>query len=118
MDEPTDAAGENRRAPRLKKRFILRAAVYGNQPLVWSFVTIHNLSSSGILFTYERPAYPGMKMHFRIDFPDRMIECLGRVVRVAGMREGVCHDIAAKFESMNPEDAAYIDYFVRSKLRI
>jgi hypothetical protein len=107
---------EKRRAPRLYRRFILRAAVFGEQPLKWSFVTIHNLSSSGVLFTYDRPVREGMLLQFKIDFPDRLIQCIGRVVRVGGIREAVFHDVAAHLEGIGAGDQAYIEAFVRERL--
>lgn len=106
---------EKRRFPRLYRRFILRAAAFGESPLRWSFVTIHNLSPSGILFTYDRPVYEGMVLHFKIDFPDRVIECMGRVVR-AGARGAVPQDVAARLEGVNPAEQQYIENFVRQSL--
>ena len=107
---------DKRKSPRIYRRFILRAAAFGDEPLRWSFVTIHNLSSTGILFTYDKPVYEGMLLHFRIDFPDKVLECIGRVVRVAGMREGLHHDVAAKLEGLTAEDRRYIEEFVRQAL--
>lgn len=107
---------ENRRSPRLYRRFILRAAAFGEKPLLWSFVTIHNLSAHGVLFTYDRRAYSGMLLHLKIDFPDHVVECIGRVVRIGGAREGVNRDVAARLEGVKPEDQAYIDNFIRQNL--
>ena len=107
---------EKRRAPRVYRRFILRAASFGEEPKRWSFVTIHNLSSTGILFTYEKDVQEGMILFFKIDFPDRIIQCMGRVVRVAGIREGVFHDVAARLEGIHAEDQAYIEAFIRQNL--
>lgn len=107
---------DKRRTPRIYRRFILRAAAFGEEPLRWSFVTIHNLSSGGILFTYDRPVYEGMLLHFRIDFPDRVLECIGRVVRVAGAREGLHHDVAARLEGLTADDRRYIEEFVKQNL--
>ncbi len=78
-------------------------------------MTIHNLSPSGILFTYDRPVYVGMILHFKIDFPDRVIECMGRVVR-AGARNVVPQDVAARLEGVGPEEQQYIESFVRQSL--
>lgn len=107
---------EKRRAPRLYKRFILRTAPFGDQPLRWSYVTIHNLSSTGALFTFDRPTFEGMLLHIRIDFPDRIVECLGRVVRLAGKRDGLFHDVAIQMEGMSSRDRDYIEEFVRQNL--
>lgn len=107
---------EKRRAPRLYRRFILRAAAFGEEPPRWSFVTIHNLSSTGVLFTYDKPVYEGMLLHFKIDFPERMIQCMGRIVRVGGLREGLYHDVAAHLEGISPDDSHYIEGFVRQNL--
>jgi hypothetical protein len=108
--------GDKRRSPRLYRRFILRAAAFGEQPLRWSFVTIHNLSSGGILFTYDRPVYEGMLLYFKIDFPDKLIECMGKVVRVGGIREGLYHDVAAQLEGIKSDDRMYVENFVRQNL--
>ena len=103
---------EKRQTRRLSRRFILRVAPFGDEPLRWSYVTIHNLSSNGILFTFDRQAYTGMLLRFRIDFPDCVIECLGRVARLAGLRDGKFQDVAAKFEGINAKDRKYMDDFV------
>ena len=109
---------ENRREPRLYRRFILHAASFDEKPLRWSFVTILNLSSSGVYFTYDRRAYPGMLMHLKIDFPDRLIECMGRVVRVTGQKDISHHDVAARLEGVEPDARVYIESFVRQNLAI
>jgi len=107
---------EKRRVPRLNRRFILRVAAFGETPLLWSFVTIHNLSADGILFTYDRKAHPGMLFHFKIDFPDRLIECMGRVVRIGAAGKSGCHDIAARLEGIDSEALSYIEGFVSASL--
>jgi hypothetical protein len=107
---------EKRRNPRLYRRFILRSAAFGEKPLRWSFVTIHNLSADGALFTYDRRVYLGMLLHLKIDFPDHVIECLGRVVRIGGAREGVFRDVAVRLEGIPSDAQAYIDGFIRQNL--
>lgn len=107
---------EKRRAPRVCRRFILRAAVFGEEPLRWSVVTIHNLSASGVLFTFDKPAREGMLLCFKIDFPEKVIQCMGRVARVGGVHESVYHDVAAHLEGITPEDQSYIENFVRKNL--
>ncbi len=104
---------EKRRARRIQKSFILRAAVFGEQPLRWSHVTIHNLSSSGALFTFDRPIKVGTLLHFKIDFPERLVECMGRVRRLAGVHEGKFQEVGASFEGIRPDDRNYIDHFVQ-----
>ena len=104
---------ERRASKRIYKRFVLRAAVFGDQPLHWSYVTIHNLSSTGIYFTYDRPVNVGMLMHFKIDFPDRVVECMGRVRRLTGRHEETAQDVGASFEGMRPNDRFYIDDFIQ-----
>jgi hypothetical protein len=109
-------SADKRRAPRLVRRFILRAAPFGEEPPRWSFVTIHNLSATGVLFTYDKPVYEGMRLRFKIDFPDRMIECVGRVVRIEGVRGAGAHDLAAHLEGLRPEDRYFLESFVRQNL--
>ena len=108
-------AEEKRSSPRIHKSFILRAAIFGDKPLRWSYVTIRNLSSSGALFTFDRPVKVGTLLHFKIDFPDRVIECMGRVSRLAGVREGF-PDVGASFEGIAPADRTYIDGIIRSNV--
>ena len=103
---------EKRRSKRIHKRFILRAATFGEQPLTWSYVTIHNLSSAGAYFTFDRPAHIGGLLHFKIDFPDRVIECMGRIRRVTGAQDLKHMDVGASFEGIRPQDKQYIDEFV------
>jgi hypothetical protein len=115
-DDAPQSYSEKRRARRLTKRFILRVAAFGDKPLRWSYVTIHNLSATGAMFTYDQQAYEGMLLHLRIDFPDRVIECLGRVVRMAGVREGQFHDVAVQIEGMTSGDRDYVEDFVHKNL--
>ena len=108
---------DQRRAPRLYKKFILRAALFGDKPLRWSHVTIHNLSSTGALFTFDRRVHEGSILHMRIDFPERIIECLGRVVRLSGLPDAKFFDVAVQMEGVSPADREYIEQFVRQSLR-
>ena len=103
---------EKRSSGRVHRRLVLRAAVFGDQPLRWSHVTIQNLSSSGVFFTFDRPVRVGMLLLFKIDFPDRVIECMGRVRRLVGTRSGAFQDVGASFEGVQPSDRDYIDEFV------
>ena len=57
-----------------------------------------------------------MLMHFKIDFPDRVIACMGKIVRIGGMREGLYHDVAAHLEGISSEDQHYIESYVRQNL--
>ncbi len=109
-----DEAGEEiqERSRRIRKRFVLRAAVHGEEPPRWSYCTIHNLSASGILFTYDRPIAIGARLHLRIDFPDRLVECTGQVVRYAGSAVGRVRDLGVRFEQMHNLDQEYISRFV------
>ena len=107
---------EKRISPRVHRRFILRAAVFGEEPLRWSFVTIHNLSCSGILFTFDRPVKKGDLLHLKIDFPDRVVQCMGRVTRLAGPRENF-QDVGASLEGIDPDARQYIDSVVRLNAR-
>ena len=106
-------AEEKRSSPRIHKRFILRTAVFGDKPLRWSYVTIRNISSSGALFTLDKAVKAGTLLHFKIDFPDRVIECMGRVTRQAGTQDGF-QDVGASFEGITPADRTYIDSIIRS----
>ena len=104
---------EKRGSQRIYKRFILRAAPLNEQPLRWSYVTIHNLSSTGALFTFDRPVYIGMPLRFKIDFPERVVECIGRVRRLSGSAQAAFQDVGASFEGMRPNDKYYVDDFIQ-----
>ncbi len=112
------AHSEKRQTPRLYRRFILRVAAFGEEPLEWSHVTIHNLSSTGALFTFDRPAHEGMLVYLKIDFPGRVIECLGRVVRLSGLRAGKFYDVAVHMEGITSVDRKYIDDFISQNLPV
>lgn len=103
---------EKRAAKRIHKRFILRAAVFGEEPKRWSYVTILNLSSSGAYFTFDRPVPVGALLYFKIDFPDRVVECMGRVRRASDGSEGKFQNIGATFEGISAENKRYINEFV------
>ncbi len=111
MDKPGQE--EKRLSLRIRKHLILRAAVFGEQPLRWSYVTIHNISVSGVLFTFDKPVKIGSLLYFKIDFPDRVVECMGRVRRLAGAREGVIQDVGASFQDIHANDRDYIDAIVK-----
>ena len=106
---------EKRASRRIQRRFILRVAAFGEQPPRWSYVTIRDLSSAGALFTYDRPAHVGLLMLFKVEFPGRVIECMGRIRRLGEMRDHGCQDVGASFEGMRAEDKKYIDEFVEKK---
>ena len=108
---------EKRFAQRLQRRFILRAAIFGEEPLRWSYVTIRNISSSGALFTFDKVVKVGTLLHFKIDFPDKVVQCMGRVRRLAELRENRFQDVAASFEGIEPEDRDYIDAIVKQPPR-
>jgi hypothetical protein len=119
MSESDSAAGahsEKRQAQRLFRRFILRVAPFGDTPLRWSHVTIHDLSATGAFFTFDRPAREGMQLYLKIDFPDRVIECVGRVARVAGSHTGKFRDVAVHISGMNVSDRKYVNDFVLNHL--
>jgi hypothetical protein len=103
---------DNRKDKRIQRRFILRVAVFFQKPLVWSYVTIRNLSAGGILFAYDRSVAVGSLLVFRIDFPDRVIECMGKVVRVERGPQGVFSNVAANFQGMDQTEKDYITGFV------
>ena len=105
-------AEESRSSRRIQKRFILRAAVFGETPLRWSYVTIHNISSSGAFFIFDKVVKVGALLHFKIDFPDRVVECMGRVRRLIARREKQFQDVAASFEGIKTDDREYIDAIV------
>ncbi len=100
------------RSKRIRKRFVLRAAIQGEEPPRWSYCTIHNLSASGILFTYDRPIAVGARLHLKIDFPDRLVECAGQVMRCASREIGNVKDLGVYFVQLHPLDREYIDRFV------
>ena len=108
---------EKRSAPRINRRFILRAAIFGDEPLRWSYVTIQNLSSTGARFTFDKPVRVGSLLYFKIDFPDRVVQCMGRVRRLAGPRESF-HDVGASFEGIEPADRDYIDKVVQQSASV
>lgn len=114
MSVPEEPSGsEQRRAKRINRRFVLRVAVFSKEPLAWSHVMIRNLSSSGIYFAYERPIQVGQMLVFKVDFPDRIIECLGMVVRVESGPGGLFSNVAAKFQGMGEAERDYIEAFVK-----
>lgn len=104
---------EKRSAPRIPKRLIVRVALYGQEPLKWSYCTVQNLSASGILFTYDRVVPLGALLYFKITFLDRVIECQGRVMRFKGDEQaGGIRDIGAQFENLSILDVKYIREYV------
>ena len=109
-------AEENRSAPRIQKRFILRAALFGETPLRWSHVTIHNISASGALFAFDKVVKVGALLHLKIDFPERLVECMGRVRRLTAPSEKRFQNIAVSFEGIRPDDQDYIDAIVKRHL--
>ena len=112
----TDPQGpqEHRRAKRIARKFVLRVALFSKEPLAWSYVTIRNLSSSGIFFSYDRPIEMGQSLVFKIDFPDRILECVGRVTRVEHGPAGLYTNVAATFQGMDDAQQRYIETFVQS----
>lgn len=110
MDENLESYQE--RSERIKKRFVVRAAQYGEEPLRWSHCTIHNLSVSGVLFTYDRPVAEGARLYLKIDFPGRVVECLGRVARIVGSERGQIQDLGVQFIHLQEGDREFIERYV------
>ena len=108
----TEDADDKRAAARIHRRMILRAAVFGDQPLRWSHVTIQNLSATGVFFMFDKVVHVGSLLHFKIDFPDRVIECMGRVRRILGDPQAAFRGVGASFEGANPADRDFIEEFV------
>lgn len=103
---------DQRRARRINRKFILRVAVFTKEPLTWSHVTIRNLSSTGIYFSYDRPVEMGQMLVFKVDFPDRLVQCMGMVVRIERGPGGLFSNVAARFQGMDAAESEYIERFV------
>ena len=76
-----------KRAKRVHRKFIVRFRFYRvklkQDSSKWNLVTIRNLSSSGILFNYNRKIPLKTILEFNMTLPfDKDIHCLGKVVRV------------------------------------
>ena len=114
MSEPAESG--RRHFKRIPRHFIARVgALSEDGHLIWSVVTVQNLSAGGIYFLYEREAVPGTVLRAKINFPSRIIECSCIVVRREQTdNPAVVYSIVAvSFNDLNREDRAHMDQFVQ-----
>lgn len=77
----------------------------------WTVVTSRNLSSSAVLFNYDRPLFAGTRLDVYIHFPEKTIRCEAYVVRSRpGLVEPLVQ-IAAKLTDLSPMDREFIEQY-------
>ena len=111
-----DPSGQNaRRYERIDRRFIARVGIHAaDGSLKWSVVTLQNLSAGGMYFIYDREVKVGSALKIKIDFPNRIIECAGNVVRLESWGKSSVNFsvVGVSFDELSREDREFMTHFV------
>jgi len=101
---------EDKRASlRIERQFVLRVTVDDGNPWSrWSLVMTHDLSVGGALFTIDQDVTEGQPLYFRLNFPDREIDCRGKVVRLIPGFKKPLTQLAVSFQWANAVDHDYV----------
>lgn len=108
------------RASRIQKPFTVRFRIGEGK---WNIATIKNLSSSGVLLTYNQKIPLNMKLELNISLPfvNESVHCFGRVCRVdedrqyeTGIRKVPIYGIGAYFEALDDSVKKTIDNFAKN----
>ena len=105
-------APENRKSTRIQRQYSAQINVYDGEKLThWEVVTVQNISSGGMLFSYRKLLESGTMLKARIFFPpsDKPIEVVGRAVR--SKASGVIYFTGIFFIEIAPEQQELIDFF-------
>lgn len=114
-----------KRASRIQRSFVARFRVYEENSCFdnssrWNIVTIKNLSSSGIVFNFNKKIPVDTKLEIKISLPFLVGSalCLGKVCRVdedrrylAGLKINPVYGIAAYFDIIDENVKEAIDNF-------
>ena len=100
---------DKRASQRIERQFVLRVTVdEGNRGWGWSLVMTHDLSIGGALFTIDQELKEGQRLYFRLNFPDREIDCRGKVVRVIPGFKKPLTQLAVSFEWASSSDSDFV----------
>jgi PilZ domain len=103
---------EKRKNPRIKKPCYAQVNIYLNgKPADWEIVTLRDLSSGGMSFSYHKPLQVGTLIKAKIKFPpaEGPVEVTGKVVRLG--REGVLLSTGIEFTEIDPKQQELIGRF-------
>ena len=106
---------EQRKHPRLQKKFVLHVSPEGGDETTtsqWTLVTSKNISAGGVMFTYDRPLEIGTKIFFKIFFPERSIQCSGVVHRTHPSVLEPLVNIAVRLDGFGRGDLEFIERYL------
>ncbi len=105
---------EQRTSKRISRKFILRVAIDDGNPWPrWSLVTTHNISATGVSFTFDQAAKSGDILLLKIHFVDRVIDCKAKVSRISPGFQKPLVQLAATYMDLGDVDAKFIESFVK-----
>jgi hypothetical protein len=93
---------------RVDRRFIASVAKDSHSDLKWDVVSVLNLSASGLYFIFDKPIKSGDRLHVKLHFFDRIIECVGKVVRPEVPDEADFKSVAVHFQGLSASDEKYL----------
>ena len=99
------AVAEKRKNDRIDKKILLRVSMQEKNGVPeWTIVTSKNISSSGVLFGYNKRLEKGTPLYLRIHFPDHAIDCTATVRRTSpGVHEPLT-DVAVALRGLEKTD--------------
>ncbi len=109
---PNDPSTDKREFKRIGRKFIMRVGTQlENLFPVWSLVSTHDFSAGGALFTMDQQVKEGDRVWIKIHFLERVIDCRGKVVRLAPGFQKPLVRVGVVFESLSDEDREFIERF-------
>ena len=107
------ATAEKRKHDRIDKKVLLRVSMQEKDGAPeWTIVTSKNISSSGVLFGYNKKLDRGTPLYLRIHFPDHAIDCTATVRRTAPGVVAPLTDVAVSLKGLEKTDRDIIESHV------
>ena len=105
---------DKRKSRRLDKKVVLRVSTEDrpeSAAAAWTIVTSKNISTGGVLFTYDRALDQGTPLRFKIHFPEKTIDCAGTVHRTHPAELRPLVRVAARLEDLGRSDREFIESY-------
>jgi hypothetical protein len=103
------ALAERRKQKRIDKKIVLRVASPEGAATQWTVVTTRNISTSGILFVYDRALAEGTPIFVKMHISGRIVDCKGVVQRASRGRLEPLMDVAASIEGLDESEKRLIE---------
>ena len=107
------ATMDKRKHERLDKKILLRVSLQEKDGAPeWTIVTSKNISSSGILFGFNRKLERGTPLYLRIHFPEYSLDCTATVRRTSPGAYEPLSDVAVSLKGLEKSEQQLIERYV------